>query len=266
MGSGRREYQLHVPPRYDPRTPAPLVLNLHGAAGNARWQMRQTNMNQLSDREGFLIVYPEGTPGQVSSARTWNAGRCCGRAHEKGVDDVAAIAAILDDVSSRYCVDPDRVYAAGMSNGGMMVLRLACELSSRLAAVASVAGALVVDRCAPSRPVSVMLVHGSADAVVPPAGGASRSPITAGMIFEPVRRLAETWAARDGCTGATTDDGGAASCETWQPCRGNAAVRLCIVKGSRHVWPGSLRDRGAAFAASEEIWRFFQAHPASGAG
>ena len=111
--------------------------------------------------EGFIAVHPKG------GGNTWNAGLCCGEAMTAKVDDVGFVAAMLDELEARFCVDTDRVFACRLSNGGFISHRLACELSERIAAIAPVAGTNVTSPCAPSQPVSVIHFHGTADTLVP---------------------------------------------------------------------------------------------------
>ncbi|MCB9611537.1 MAG: prolyl oligopeptidase family serine peptidase [Sandaracinus sp.] len=134
----------------------------------------------MAEREGFVVVYPDGT----GTIPTWNAGGCCGSAVRDDVNDVGFVAAILDRLEGELCLDRDRVFATGMSNGGMMSHRLGCELSERFAAVAPVAGTLMFDACTPTRPVHVMHVHGSDDGHVPWEGGLGCGP--AGVPFTSV--------------------------------------------------------------------------------
>jgi polyhydroxybutyrate depolymerase len=257
----QREYRVHVPQGYAPPRAAPVVLNFHGGGGDAALQMRRSRLNAVSDSEGFLAVYPEGTPSRLG--RTWNAGGCCGEARRENVDDVRFVAALLDDLASRYCTDARRVYATGMSNGAMLAYHLACDLSERIAAIAPVAGALVDESCNPSRPVAVLAFHGTADRVVPYGGGnALGTPVPS------VARTIELWIARNRCptTPSSVTPQGMVTCRTYGPCAQGTAVVQCTVEGGGHTWPGGAPPllRGATtsdVSASAAIWEFFQAHP-----
>ena len=128
-----RSYHVHVPPSYDGSKPFPVVLAFHGGGANAESMVRFSGLNEKADEAGFLVVYPAGT-GRLERMLTWNTGNCCGYAMRNGVDDVGFVNALLDDLAGRARVDPERIYATGMSNGAMMVYRLASELSERIAA------------------------------------------------------------------------------------------------------------------------------------
>ncbi|HUJ70694.1 MAG TPA: PHB depolymerase family esterase, partial [Verrucomicrobiae bacterium] len=176
-GGRDRVYSLHLPPAYDGKHLLPLVIVLHGGGGNAEGAIRMTGFNQKADKEGFVVVYPNGSGRLKTRLLTWNSGNCCGYALDSGVDDVGFIRALIDELKKTRAVDPQRVYATGISNGGMMTYRLACELSDKIAAIAPVAGALNLENCQPTRPVSVIIFHGTADEHVLYNGG------------EPIRRV-----------------------------------------------------------------------------
>jgi polyhydroxybutyrate depolymerase len=173
MGEVDRSYLVHVPPKYDAKKPTPVVLVLHGAGTNGAITVFFCGMNKKADEAGFIAVYPNGT-GLAGLMLTWNAGRFQGK--EGKADDVAFIAKLLDDLATVVNVDPKRVYATGISNGGMMCYRLAAELSDRIAAIAPVAGTMAIDKYNPKRPVPVMHFHGTADKMVPFAGPGSHTP------------------------------------------------------------------------------------------
>lgn len=164
-----RPFGLRVPAGYDPARPAPLVLALHGYTSNAAEALGFFGLTEAAD--GMLVALPEGTENPRGN-QYWNASSACCDFYASGVDDVAYLARVIDTVGQQYLVDPRRVFVVGHSNGGFMALRLACDLADRVAAVASVAGAMDVDAdCAPSRPVSVLQVHGTADRSIMLGGG-----------------------------------------------------------------------------------------------
>ena len=134
---------IHVPGKYDPKTPTPLVLALHGAAMDGAMMVWFSGLNKKSDQAGFIVAYPSGMG--VGPFRTWNAGGFTGQMAEGRADDVKFIGHLLDDLSGVLTVDTQRVYACGMSNGGMMCYRLASELSDRIAAIAPVAGTVAIE-------------------------------------------------------------------------------------------------------------------------
>ena len=166
-----RSYLVHVPAKYDGKTPSPVVFALHGAAMNGPMMAAFCGLNKKADEAGFIAVYPSGTG--MGIFLTWNAGGIIGKDR---ADDVAFIRALLDDLGSVVKVDPKRVYATGMSNGGMMCYLLAAELSDRIAAVAPVAGTMAIEKANPKRPVPVIHFHGTADTFVPFNGPGKGTP------------------------------------------------------------------------------------------
>jgi polyhydroxybutyrate depolymerase len=245
-GGQRRAYRIHVPPSYDGTEALPLVLNFHGYTQTPEQQMAATRMNAEADDEGFIAVHPEG------QGRSWNAGACCGDAAEEGLDDVGFVRAILDDVASRVCVDRRRVYATGMSNGGFLSHRLACEASDVIAAVAPVAGVLGIPaaECTPSRAIPVLHFHGTWDLLVPQEGRAD-------LGFPSVEDTMTGWATRNGCTGepAETYAMGDSRCETWSACTDGVEVGVCIIERGGHSWPGGVGD-GSDINATDAMWSF----------
>ena len=197
-----REYILYIPSGFNNQQPAPVVFVFHGFGGDPLSLMDETGFNQLADKNGFFVVYPRGT------SASWNAGGCCGNAIAQNRDETAFVKQILVDLQTFAMIDPERVYATGISNGGMMSYRLACEMSDTFAAIAPVAGPLFYTPCEPQEPVAVMHVHGpKLDSIVPFAGGTSsiRHPDLL-MTFPPVEEGISTWVKIDGCTTSTTEE------------------------------------------------------------
>lgn len=276
-GGLARTYLLHVPPRYDAGTGWPLVLALHGGGGRGRSMPGLTGLSRLADRHGFLVVYPDGV------GRSWNDGREEPDipAQRQRVDDVAFLAALIDALSRRYRVDAARVYATGISNGGFMSQRLACEASTRVAAIAPVAATMGVElaaRCSPARPVPVLMVNGTDDPLVPFQGGQIRLP---GGQLRPGRiaSVADTvalWARHNGCAGSPRitrepdrdpTDGVTVRREALMGCGGGSEVTLYVMEGGGHVWPGGpqylpslIIGRTTGDIGSEVIWGFFARH------
>lgn len=262
VGEVPRAFWLHAPASR--ARPAALVVDLHGLGSSALQQAQLSRFDELADREGFVVARPEGTGGQAS----FNAGACCGEAVARNVDDVGLVRAVLDAVSREVEVDPKRVFAAGFSNGGFLAQRLACELSDRVAAVASVGGGRVLERCEPARPVSVLELHGTEDHHVGYAGG-GLAP------FAPVEATMHDWAVRQRCAGVASEwaadrretlvQRGAARCERYAGCADGVEVALCRLEGAGHTWPGGPEVEGLGkvsrdLDATEEIWRFFARH------
>lgn len=247
-----RTFHVHVPPSYDGSTAVPVMLNFHGYTSNAGQQIALSGMNDKSDEEGFIAVHGEGW----GSAQSWNGGQCCGAAMEENLDDVGLVRAIIDDLASRACIDRERIYATGMSNGGFLSHRLACEAGDVIAAIAPVAGVLGIpeEDCTPPRAVPVMHFHGTNDTLVP-YGGSSFSG------FPSVPDTMMGWAERNGCTAGPdeTYDMGNSHCETWSGCTGGVSVTLCTVEGGGHWWPGGPSS-SADIDATDAMWEFLSGY------
>lgn len=273
VGGFARSYYLHFPPEYDGRRPWPLVLAFHGGGVNAETMIYFSGLSEKADQAGFVVAYPEGT-GRVPRARTWNAGNCCGHALHHGVDDVAFVRALLDELERTAAIDPRRVYAAGMSNGAMMAYRLANELADRFAAIAPVAGPMAIDRAQPSRPVSVIHFHGTTDEYTPYLGG--KGPRSQSQTaFLSVDDTIRAWVAANGCPAepavarlpSSAVDGTNIVRSDYGPGREGAEVVLYTIEGGGHTWPGrssifpTLGPSTRQIAANDLIWEFFEKHP-----
>ena len=237
-----RNYRLYRPEGIT--GPAPLVLVYHGWLESVAMTEEQRGWKQAADRHGFVVVFPEGV------GESFNAGWCCGTAQSRGVDDVAAAHAMIDDVARTVRVDRRRIYAAGFSNGGMMAYRLACE-SDRFAAVGPVAGTQVVG-CARRRPTSILHIHGAADTLVP-LGGAEGSADEPGP--PPIARVVDGWRSGMRCAPPSVTTTGALRTSESR-CPGGRDVDLITIRGLDHVWP--IRSMG--LDATETVSRFFARH------
>lgn len=237
-----REYRVYRPAQL-PARPG-LVLDLHSAHTNGFLEEAVTGMHRHADERGWIVAYPNGRDG------TWP---------DDGIDDVAFLSRIIDRLEVSDHVDPDRVYVMGLSRGGMMAYRLACELPGRIAAVAAVAGNLADHPCTLPRPVSVLAVHGSADPVIQLDGGGRYPPFSA---------VVDRWRALDGCaaTPGTVRVTGVLTSTHW-PCPAGAEVRSIVIAGAGHTWPGAPLESppwspAAQFDASATIADFFGGHRA----
>lgn len=248
VGGLERTYYVLFPSN---RTgPLPLVLALHGYTQSAGLLEFQSGLDNEAAVGGFVLAYPEGI------GRSWNAGSCCADAHRRNVDDVAFIKQVIDQLVSGGRVDPKRVFATGISNGGMMDYRLACELSDRIAAIASVSGALMADKCSPAKTASVLEMHGTDDSVVPIGGGTLAGVGT----FPPTMSTIERWVSIDGCAAdPTTSDTDITTTQAWTGCRDGSTVVLVIVKGGGHTfWFDGIP---AQLNVNQHIWDFFKSVP-----
>lgn len=250
-----------MPPAYDGGGALPVVINLHGFSSSAEEQAAYSGFPAKGAAEGFIVVTPQG----VGDPPFWNM---------VGVallqDDVAFISDLLDALESQLCIDPQRVYATGISNGAGMSNRLACDLSGRIAAIGTVAGTAFPVNCAAPRPVPVIAFHGTADPLVPYAGG----PINAGLSLRlnlqapPAEEAIASWAEHNGCTTGPSRESVSAHVEriAYDGCDAGASVELYAIAGGGHTWPGAsdVPRLGATtheISATELIWAFFAAHP-----
>jgi polyhydroxybutyrate depolymerase len=264
VGGQERSYSVHVPPSYDPKKLTPVVLVLHGATMNGPLMAWFCGLNQKADEAGFLAVYPNGT------GNFWNAGKCCGPPVQKGVDDVAFIAAVLDELAGAHSVDTRRVFVVGLSNGAMMAYRLASELSGRVAAIAAVAGTMATEDCRPQRPVPVLHFHGTQDEYVPFRGGVGPRSVT-GVHHRPVEDTIRAWVRANGCQEEPTieelPDGLKVTRMNYGGGKDGAEVVLVVIEGGGHTWPGrpprtkALGRAAMNVSANDLIWDFFQRHP-----
>jgi polyhydroxybutyrate depolymerase len=271
-----RSYIVHVPPQASSAKPLPVILNFHGAGSNAVQEERYSGMDATADRDGFVAVYPNGT-GRGTRALTWNAGGCCAYAMRNKIDDVGFTKALLDDLASRVHIDRTRVYATGISNGGMMAFRLGVEASDRIAAIAPVEGALMVETSGPARPMPLMLFNSVDDRYVPYGGRFGRLGRIAHVTpYPPVDEEIARWRGFDGCPAAaqvgpvlkgaqgSADADNSATRYEWGPCAGGSKIVLWKLAGSGHVWPGTMHSVSwlgrstQVINANDQIWQFFR--------
>jgi polyhydroxybutyrate depolymerase len=256
----KRTYRLYAPPSLDPSRPAPLVLMLNGCPATGDEMASLTGFDHPATTGRFVAVYPDPTPDSNAdpsnlSEGCWNAGTCCDDASRNGVDDITFIKRLLDQLTADSRIDKTRVFAAGLASGGMMAYRLACQLSDRIVAAASVAGALVFEPCQPARPVSILEMHGTDDFIVPYQGGFGGNfefPSTASIILR--------WVSLDGCTDQPRQTvKGITRTSTWIHCRAGTMVRLDTVTGGKHTWFGTGVDPTLGEPNSTAtVWDFFK--------
>ena len=265
-GGDLRNYWLVRPEGLEKTKPAPLLMVLHGSAGSGEDMMTvtQRGFERLADKEKFVVVYPDALE------RCWN---------DQGgtVDDVGFLLAIVDKLVADGLVDKNRIYVAGISNGGMMAQRLACEQADRIAGIATVAGGLpepLQATCKPARALPVLVIHGTEDPIVPWSGGAVAGFEDFGKVLS-ARETAKFWAANNRCgdggvIAAEPDrdpkDGTRVKMEVFASCPAGAAVKLAAVEGGGHTWPGGYQYLPERFIgrtsqdvdANMLIWDFFK--------
>ena len=259
-GGLTRDYILYVPAAYTGSSAVPLVFNLHGYGSNNLEQLFYGDFKPIADTANFLMVLPNGTmDGQGN--RFWNT--FIGNAN---VNDVGFIRDLLDTLHANYNIDANRVYSTGMSNGGFMSYSLACDLSNRITAIASVTGTMIqskLNACNPPRPVPVMEIHGTADNTVPYNGQALST-------FVGIPTLMSAWADINACNpspaitpvpNTNTSDGCTAEHQVYSGGDLGSTVEHFKIVGGGHTWPGAAFNVGVTnqdISASREIWRFFQ--------
>jgi len=250
-----RTANLVVPKSYAGAQAAPLVLVFHGYLGNAGQMQDITGLDAVAEQNGVVLAYAQGL------STSWNAGKCCGTSASTNKPDVQFVSDLIDAIAQKVCVDPKRVYVTGFSNGAMLSSRLACELSTKIAAFAPVSGPLAIDTCAPVRPMPMIAFHGTSDIVVPYNGGGLGGALSAPAGFD-------LWKTKGACTDAspvTVFKNGDTTCVEYQQCGAGAAVRQCTIEGGGHQWPGGksvgIGKVSTDVKASEELMKFFLAHP-----
>ncbi|HEU0296456.1 MAG TPA: PHB depolymerase family esterase [Anaerolineales bacterium] len=250
-GGVTRHYILHVPSSYRPENAVALILNFHGYTSNSGQEENLSDMSAKADREGFLVVYPDGID------TTWFTG-----SGKDGQRDQQFIRDLIAALEGQYNIDPKRIYATGISNGGGMTNQLACDMADAIAAIAPVAGAYNFwQNCHPSRPVPVLAFHGLDDNIVPYEGGTRKA------IEPPIKEWAAAWATRNGCSSTpdVTTPMNTVTVHTWSNCKEDADVILYAVANHGHSWPGSPvmpeSSTSQAINATDLMWDFFQAHP-----
>ncbi len=265
FGGRPRTYTVHVPPGH----PTGLVLNLHGGGSTGVGQERLTHFDAVADANGWVVAYPDGVD------ENWADGRGASEPDRLGIDDVGFLTALADKLRSQYGIDATHVFATGMSNGGFMANRLACDRADVFAAIALVSGTLGTSvPCTPSQPVAVLEVHGTADPIVPFGGGTMRGRGGVSDIVS-APAMVDRWRAADGCAGSPSPetipgngDGTVVHRFTSAPCAAGTAVVFYQVDNGGHTWPGGpqylpkaiIGPTTHAFAASETIGQFFATH------
>lgn len=270
-----RLYLVHFPPKEKMNKALPVLFHIHGGGGTAKKTPSLTlgRFNDLADKEGFIVVYPEGLD------KNWNDGRKLEgeQAWEEGIDDVGFIVAIVEQLKKDYSIDSDKVFTSGMSNGGFMSSRLICDRSDIFSGAAIVTATLSTDylpQCNPTNPVAVMIMNGTDDKLVPYDGGEIK-------VFKKRRgKIVSTddyvdfWKNKNECTEkipTTTlpdvyDDGTIVSIDSYENCEPGSALVLYKIEGGGHTWPGGKQYLGEwligktsnEINACDEIWAFFK--------
>ncbi len=265
FGGYDRTFLLHLPIGYNGTSDIPLIVAMHGGFGNAYNIENQSQLSAKADAENFIVVYPEGVEGGAFNISSWNAGWCCGYASSSNVDDVGFIDALLDTLINVYSIDTNRIYATGMSNGGFMSYRLACELSDRIAAIAPVAASMSMVSCNPVRPVPVIDFHSYLDTHVPYYGGIGSGPSS--HYNPPQDSVLNIWAGTSNCVNLndTIVDNTQYTFIKWTSCDCTSEIHHYVTQDGGHSWPGGVQtatgDPVSSFInATDLMWSFFQQH------
>ncbi len=254
-----RTYILHVAASYSAAKPVALVMVLHGATQSPESAERMSHMSERADAQNFIAVYPRGT-GRLANVPTWNAGNCCTYAMENQIDDVGFLGALIEKLEHEYSVNPRQVYVTGISNGGMMSYRLACELSDKVAAISPVEGAQDTE-CKPSAPVSLLVFHGTADRLVPFNGGTTPFQSGPRRSDTSVADAVSFWVKKDGCSPTPEHkESREVHVDNYSGCKDGTGVALYAIQGGHHMWPG-LPISGNHVEATDIMLKFFFAHP-----
>ena len=254
----QRDYILYIPELYDGSTAVPLVFNFHGYGSNAAQQMFYGDFRDIADTEGFLLVHPEGTT--FIGDQFWNVGF---PGLSSNIDDVGFTEALIDELATLYAIDLDRVYATGMSNGGFMSFLLACQLSEKIAAVASVTGSMTQDTfddCNAQHPTPVLQIHGTDDGVVLYNGNNLSIPIADVISYWVDYNNCETTPTTTTLPDVDVSDGSTIEHSVYEDGDNGITTEHMKVIGGGHTWPGSVINTAGTnqdIDASMEIWLFF---------
>ncbi len=254
-GGATRMYIVHVPAKYDGKTRMPLVIDMHGKGDTAAHQITWSGWREKADAVGLVVIYPQGI------ANSWNGGPagcpilkcCCERAQDQNIDDAGFIRAVVTKTAQDGCIDLKRVYATGLSNGGIMSQWLACDAADMFAAVAPVSGPNMID-CKPSRPISVVLFRGTLDSGVLYNGGNS-SPT--GHVWPSAMADYDKWAGLDSCTDMPAPLPMYPVCQLRNKCAGGSEIILCSPKAPHNMYATAMSQM---VGVADVAWEVFQRH------
>ena len=250
-----REFYIYIPNDIDTtNSQAPLLFSLHGYTSRAIWNLGYTGFQSIADTEKFIVIYPQGTILSTTGETHWNVG---GWTVGSTTDDVDYLSSLIDWAYSEYEIDRNRVYSTGMSNGGFMSYHLACNLSSKIAAIASVTGSMTpqtYNGCSPSHPTAILQIHGTMDGVVPYYGNS---------ISRAIPTVMEYWDEYNGCgleilnnIPDINNDGDGGLLYEYKNCLNNIESRLYLMTNMGHEWPTNNGNND--IIAANEIWFFLK--------
>ncbi len=247
-----REYILYIPKTYNPQEKLPLLLVFHGYTSNNKVIMNYSKFNEIADTANFIVVYPQGT--FLERKTHWNVG---GWTLKSKTDDIGFVNALIDNISEEYSINSDRIYSTGMSNGGFMSFLLACQLSERIAAIASVTGSMTIQTfadCKPKHPTPVLQIHGDADGTVPYGGAATWTKSIDEVVsywvgvnqIDPSPHVVDVTKYMEDYDNVITQ-------KVYEK-EGCATVTHYKIAGGDHTWPGAWGNKD--ISASIKVWDF----------
>jgi polyhydroxybutyrate depolymerase len=258
-----RTFLLHLPENYSENDTLPLILAFHGGFGSAANLQEQSGLSQKANSENFIVVYPEGIKSVPLGIRTWNAGWCCGYASKTNSNDIGFVASLLDTLENQMNIDPERIYATGMSNGGFLTYRLACGLSDRIAAFAPVAASMSMSECKPENSVPIIHFHSYQDSSIPYQGGVGNG--VSDHYNPPIDSVLNAFAFHNNCvnTNDTILNNEQYTYVKWSDCECNKEIQFYITQDGGHSWPGEVKtpvgDSTSKYInATDLMWKFFQ--------
>lgn len=264
---GDRYYEIFLPASPEG---APLILALHGGGGNPDQFATASGLGQKASKAGYAVIFPAGSGRRDDKLLTWNAGYCCAFASRRNVDDIGFLTEVIADAVTRFGVDGDRVYLTGMSNGSMMVETFAARNPGMVRAVAGVAGTMDTGAVAVGGQVPALIIHGTADKMVPYDGGRGENSATR-TDYASVGSVVQAFLAPWGSVTETSreidrKEDGTSVTVTDYAAGGQVVLRLMTVTGGAHHWPGGRKARltegkTQEIDANTEILRFFGLYP-----
>ena len=264
---GDRWYEIALPAH--PKG-APLILALHGGGGDPDQFARASGLARAATREGFAVAFPAGSGRRGEKLLTWNGGYCCGSAARKGVDDNGFLKQVIEDAAARFGTDASGVYLTGMSNGSILAETFAAQNPGLVRAVAGVSGTMDTDHTRVRGKIPALIIHGTADANVPYAGGQGENSHTRtdfASVASVVKAFLAPWGGVLAETTRTIDrkDDGTSVIVTDYRKGGRVVLRLMTVEGGAHHWPGGkarlAEGKTQEIDANTEILRFFKDSP-----
>lgn len=256
-----REFYIYIPDDIDTtNSQVPLLFSLHGYTSRAIWNLGYTGFQSIAETEKFIVIYPQGTILASTGETHWNVG---GWTVGSTTDDVDYLSSLIDWAYSEYKIDRNRVYSTGMSNGGFMSYHLACNLSYKIAAVASVTGSMTpqtYNSCSPTHPTAILQIHGTADGVVPYYGNS---------ISRAIPTVMDYWEEYNDCEQEIINiiddvngDGDGGYLYSYNQCLSDVNLRLYLMTNMGHEWPTNNGQND--IIAANEIWYFLKQYDVNG--